>query len=108
MSFEIAAVDTIENPYKTFSAYQEGCSKEFIAKCYFDDLVEICDFPQKLSFAEVQRLRSRYLMLVECAFDGGDVELVELRGWVDGVACFYGTDSGNFEWLHDAFEWVLK
>ncbi|CAN7583232.1 hypothetical protein LJR071_004167 [Pseudomonas sp. LjRoot71] len=100
--------DTIENPYKTFSAYESGCSKRFIAEAYFDDFVEICDLPQTLLHSQIMSMRTRYMMLVDCLFDEGDVELIELRGWIDGAACALGTDAANFEWLHDAFEWVLK
>lgn len=108
MTFVIAAVDPVENPYKTFSAHKAGCNKQFIAEAYFDDFVEICDLPQTLPYEQIMAMRTRYMMLVECLFDGGNVELIELRGWVDGAACALGTDRENFDWLHDAFEWVLK
>lgn len=100
--------DTIENPYKTFSAYESGCSKRFIAEAYFDDFIEICDLPQTLTANHILCLRTRYMMLVGCLFDEGDVELIELRGWVDGAASALLVDANIFEWLHDAFEWVLK
>jgi len=108
MTFDIASVDPTDNPYKTFSAHRSGCDKQFIAQAYFDDFVEICDLPQTLLYSQIMSMRNRYMMLVDCLFDEGDVELIELRGWIDGAACALGTDPANFEWLHDAFEWVLK
>lgn len=109
MTFNIAAVDPTESTYLTFQAHNEGCSKKFIAQQYFMDFEQICSLGSSsvIPFSQYQQLRARYMMLVDCLFDEGDVQLIELRGWVDGAACAIGTDPANFEWLHDAFEWVL-
>ena len=101
--------------YNTAHAYESGCSFEYIAKTYFDDFTDIyfASVPQLpeislLPSAQIQAIRKRYRMLVDCFLNDGDVTLHELRGYIDGVSIAIGVPLCEFEWLHDSFEWVIK
>lgn len=100
--------DTIENPYSTFIAYNEGASKIEIAYAYFNDFLELLGEVKPEYWKPLVEAEKRYRMLVDCHFDEGDVSREELRGFIDGVATMVEFPKEEREWLHDAFEWVKK
>ncbi len=100
--------DTIENPYSTFIAYNEGASKHQVAYAYFADFLELLGGVPAYQEVMLMKAENRYRMLVDCHFDEGDVSLEELRGFIDGVATMVDFPASEREWLHDAFEWVKK
>lgn len=100
--------ETIENPYYTFIAYNEGATKTEIAYAYFGDFLELLG-GLPLEHAEmIVKAETRYRMLVDCLYDEGNVTAEELRGFIDGVATMVNFPESEREWLHDAFEWVMK
>ena len=100
--------ETIENPYSTFIAYNEGASKNQVAYAYFADFLELLGGVPAGQEIMLMKAENRYRMLVDCHLDQGDVSLEELRGFVDGVATMVDFPASEREWLHDAFEWVKK
>jgi len=102
------SLDGIENPYSTFVAHAEGATKLQIAQAYFSDFVDLLGPVKPEHLLAMAKAEARYLMLVESHFDGGDVSLDELRGFIYGVATCVDFPQSEREWLHDAFEWVRK
>lgn len=100
--------ETIENPYSTFIAYNEDATKKQIAEAYWSDLIELLDLPIDHGIEALERAKDSYMFMVEMLFDEGDVELIELRGYVYAIAVMQNMKRENLEWLHDAFEWVRK
>lgn len=96
------------NPYFTFIAFNEGATRKERAHAYFTDFLEITGGYQAIWSDHFARAEARYHQLVENHFSGGNVSLLELRAFVDGIASISEVEDHEFEWLHDAFEWVLQ
>jgi len=101
-------LEGIENPYSTFIAFNEGATQKQIAEAYWSDLIELLELPVDHGIQALEKARDTYFFMVEMLFDEGDVELIELRGYVYAVAVMQNIKPENREWLHDAFEWVQK
>lgn len=86
--------------YNTAIAADADQNPALRAVAYWSDLLELLPPGTVVSDA----LHDRYMTIVRSIERD---QYFELRGFVDAVAVMYGMDKANFEWLCDAFDWVL-